>query len=171
MRAHVFLTAAALLAAFGLCAPAPRAAAAHKYYASLARAEYNEETKAVEVAQRVFADDFELALTRRSGRRIRLDQSEEAGALALAYLRETFEVSGRDGRRAELRWVGMEAQADVAWLYFEAPLPGGLSGAALRDRVLLELFGAQVNVVSVRHGGRQLDLVFRRGDDGARRLP
>ena len=149
----------------------PGGAAAHKYYASLARAEYNEETKAVEVALRVFADDFELALTRRSGRKISLDESEDDGALALAYLRETFEVSGRDGRRVELRWVGMETQGDVAWLYFEAPLPEGPSGAALRDRVLLELFRTQVNIVNFKHGGVKLDMVFRRGDDGPRRIP
>ena len=169
MRARS-ITLAALVAFVGLCAR-PADAAAHKYYTSLARAEYNEESKAVEVALRVFADDFELALTRRSGRKVYLDKTEDAAALALAYLRETFEVSGRDGRRVELRWVGMETQGDVAWLYFEAPLPEGPSGASLRDRVLLELFRTQVNIVNLKYGGAKLDLVFRRGDDGPRRIP
>jgi len=169
MRTKAFLTAALVAL---VCASAwPASAAAHKYYASLARAEYNEETKSVEVALRVFADDLELALTRRSGRRVYLDKTKDAADLALGYLRETFEVGGRDGRRVELRWVGMETQGDVAWLYFEAPLPEGPSGATLRDRVLLELFRTQVNIVNLKYGGRKLDLVFKRGDDGPRRIP
>jgi len=132
MRTNRFLPAALLACACALAWPG--GAAAHKYYASLARAEYNEETKAVEFALRVFADDFELALSRRSGRKVHLDRTKEAADLALAYLRETFEVGGRDGRRVELKWVGMETQGDVAWLYFEAPLPEGPAGATPRDR-------------------------------------
>ena len=164
---------AALLAACAcLCGGWPaRPVGAHKFYTSLARVEYNEEAKTVEVALRVFADDLELALTRRSGRRVYLDRTKDAPDLVIAYLRETFEITGRDGRRAELRWVGMETEADRAWLYFEAPLPDGLSGATLRDRVMLELFRTQVNLVNLKYGGRQLDLVFRRGDDRARLLP
>ncbi len=170
MTTNSFLLAAALAWA-GLCASAGRAPAAHKFYTSLARVEYNEEEKTVEVALRVFADDLELALTRRSGRRIYLDSTKDAADVALAYLRETFEISGRDGRKVELKWVGMETQADVAWLYFEAPLPDGLAGARLRDRVLLELFQTQVNIVNLKYGGRKLDLVFKRGDDAPRRIP
>ena len=167
MRVNGLLSAALLACALAW----PGGAAAHKYYASLARAEYSEETKTVEVALRVFADDLELALTRRSGRKVYLDKTKDAADLALAYLRETFEVGGRDGRRVELQWVGMETQGDVAWLYFEAPLPEGLAGATLRDRVLLELFRTQVNIVNLKYGGRKLDLVFKRGDDGPRRIP
>lgn len=152
--------------------PQPESAsAAHKFYASLARVEYNEESKTVEAAMRVFADDLELALTRRSGRKVYLDKTKDVGDLALAYLREKFELSGRDGRKVELKWVGMETQGDVAWLYFEAPLPEGLQGASLRDSVLIELFREQVNIVNLKYGGRRLDLVFKRGDDGPRRIP
>jgi hypothetical protein len=153
------------------CARPERALAAHKFYASLARVEYNDESKTLEVAMRVFADDLELALTRRSGRKVYLDKTKNAAELALAYLRETFEVRGRDGRKVELKWVGMETQGDVAWLYFEASLPEGLAGASMRDRVLIDLFSMQVNLVNLKYGGRNLDLVFRRGDDDPRRIP
>lgn len=169
MRINGLLTAALLACACALAWPG--GAAAHKYYTSLARAEYNEETKTVEFALRVFADDLELALTRRGGRKVYLDKTKDAADLTLAYLRETFEVVGRDGRRVELRWIGMETQGDVAWLYFEAPLPEGPAGATLRDRILLELFQTQVNIVSLKYGGGKLDLVFKRGDDGPRRIP
>jgi hypothetical protein len=64
----------------------------------------------------------------------------------------------------------MEVRSGVAWLYVEAEMPEGLSGARLRDHVLFELFAEQVNTVSVRYPGAKTDLIFVRGD-GERALP
>jgi len=156
------------------CAPSratpTRAAAAHKFYTSLARVEYNAGAKTAEVTLRVFADDLELALKRRAGREVRLDRTKDADRLVLAYLRDTFEIKNRDGESKALKWVGMELRAGVAWLYVEAEMPEGLSGARLRDQVLFELFEEQVNTVSVRYAGARADLVFARGD-GERVVP
>ena len=146
------------------------AAAAHKYYTSLAQVEYNVEEKTVEVTLRVFADDLELALTRRAGREVSLDKTKDADRLVLAYLRDTFEIKNREGEVKALKWVGMELRAGVAWLYVEAEMPEGLSGARLRNHVLFELFAEQVNTVSVRYPGAKADLVFARGD-GERVIP
>jgi hypothetical protein len=170
-----------LIAAFALlpCAAAPRAAAAHapapaaslhKFYTSLAQVEYNAGEKTVEVTLRVFADDLELALKRRAGREVRLDRTQDAAQLVLAYLRDTFEIKNRGGQSKTLKWVGMELRAGVAWLYFEAEMPEGLAGARLRDHVLFELFDEQVNTASVRYPDARGDLVFVRGD-GERAVP
>jgi len=148
----------------------PLVAAAHKYYTSLAQAEYDAESKSMEVTLRVFADDLELALTRRAGLAVSLDRTKNADRLVLAYLRDTFEIRNRDGEAKALKWVGMELRAGVAWLYVEAEMPEGLSGARLRDHVLFELFAEQVNTVSVRYAGARADLVFVPGD-GERAVP
>ena len=146
------------------------AAAAHKYYTSLAQVEYNAEAKSVEVSLRVFADDLELALTRRTGRAVSLDRTKDADRLVLDYLRDTFGIRNRGGEAKALKWVGMELRAGVAWLYLEAEMPEGLAGARLRDHVLFELFAEQVNTVSVSYPGARADLVFARGD-GERAVP
>ena len=163
-------TTAVALALLLLPCAAPPAPAAHKFYTSLARIEYNAEAGSVEVTLRVFADDLELALTRRAGREVRLDRAKDADRLALAYLRETFQIKNREGEAKALKWVGMELRSGVAWLYFEAEMPEGLAGARLRDHVLFELFKGQVNTVSVRYPGGKADLVFARGD-GERTVP
>lgn len=176
MRLPTRVTAAALLWCAALCGGAaqasslPRAAAAHKYYTSLAQVEYNAEAKSVEVTLRVFADDLELALTRRAGRVVSLDRTKEADRLVMAYLRDTFELKNRDGETKALKWVGMELRAGTVWLYVEAEMPEGLAGARLRDHLLFELFDKQVNTVSVRYAGARADLVFARGD-GERAVP
>ena len=163
------VTAAVLLGCAALCAGAATAAA-HKYYTSLAQVEYNAEGKSVEVTLRVFADDLELALSRRAGREVTLDRTKDVDRLVLAYLRDTFEIRNRDGATKALKWVGMDLRAGVAWLYFEAEMPEGLAGGRLRDHLLFELFEEQVNTVSVRYQGARADLVFARGD-GERDVP
>ena len=152
------------------CAVAARAAAAHKFYTSLARVEYNSSEKTAEVTLRVFSDDLELALKRRAGREVKLDRTKDAEQLVLAYLRDTFEIKNGDGEAKALKWVGMELRAGVAWLYVEAEMPEGLAGARLRDQLFFELFDEQVNTVSVRYRGASADLVFVRGD-GERAVP
>jgi len=166
---HRPLITTAVLIGVALLAAAPPARA-HKFYTSLALVEYNAETGAVEVALRVFADDLELALTRRAGRQVRLERTKEADRLVTEYLREKFELKNRAGETKELRLVGVEVEREVAWLYFEAEMPEGLAGARLRDQVLFELFAKQVNVVDFKWTGGKSDLVFVRGD-GERAVP
>ena len=172
MRLPTRVMTAMLLGCAALWATPARtpAAAAHKYYTSLAQVEYNVEEKTVEVTLRVFADDLELALKRRAGREVSLDRTKDADRLVLAYLRDRFEIKNRDGEAKALKWVGMELRAGVAWLYVEAEMPEGLAGARLRDHLLFELFAEQVNTVSVRYPGVRADLVFARGD-GERTVP
>jgi hypothetical protein len=164
LKPLTLILTALLLGYVPLRSVSANAATAHKFYTSLAQVEYNSEEKTAEVALRVFADDLELALTRRAGREVSLDRTKEADRLVLAYLRDTFEIRNRDGEAKALKWVGMELRAGVAWLYFEAEMPEGLGGARLRDHVLFELFDEQVNTVSVRYPGARGDLVFVHGD-------
>ncbi len=156
----------ALIASFALAPPAratTSANAAHKFYASLAQLDYNEETKSFEIATRIFADDLELALTRRHGRAVYLDKTPDVANLVRAYLQERLEVRGRDGKLSELRWVGMEVQVDTVWVYVEAPLPQGTDGVSVRNRILLEQYDEQVNTTIIKVAGKQKDHAFRRG--------
>lgn len=140
------------------------AAAAHPIHTSFAEADYNRATQRLEVALRVFADDFEAALSLRAGRKVSLEKTPaaELDTLMQACLAGQFLVRPADGAPAGLAWVGRElkdAQNEL-WLYFEFPLPGGVEGARFRHTVLCELFRDQLNSVRVRDGGRKVTLVF-----------
>ncbi len=149
----------------GLLVPA---AIAHPVHTSIADADYNRATKKLEVAVRVFADDFEAALSAVSGKKISLERTPPAefDALALRYLRERFTVIPTGSNQpVSLTWVGRELKdaANVVWLYFEVPLPGGIEGARLRHALLGEVFPDQLNSVRVRAGTRQVTLLFPPG--------
>jgi hypothetical protein len=159
MRVH-----AATLAGLALAALLAPGAAAHKFHASLVEVDLNRETGRVEIGMRLFSDDLEAALTRKHGRKVRLDATEDAGALVLGYLREQFVIRDATGATLELAWVGMEARVDEAWVYVEAKAPATLAGARVSDRVFFELFGDQVNTVNLQDGDARTTLVFSRGD-------
>lgn len=142
----------------------PAALNTHKFYASLAQVEYNNETKSLEVALRLFADDFELALARNENHHISLDNADEIAAPAIRFLTRHFEVRNGKGEVKKLNWVGIETQVDTVWLYFEVPLPEGVQGATLRNAVFLNLFETQVNTVIAKHGERRHDMTFKSGD-------
>lgn len=150
------------LVAGGLLALTP-AAAAHKFHTSFTEADYDAEEHSLQITLRTFPDDVENVLSKRAGKSVSLDRKEEAAPLLLAYLQETFRLKDAGGEIVKLSWVGMEAGADSAWLYFEAKLPAGLRGVALSNQFLCDLFADQVNLVNVKEGGRKHSLTYERG--------
>jgi hypothetical protein len=139
-------------------------ASAHKFYVSTSQIEYNQQEKNAEIIIRIFADDLENALGKRAGRSVKIGQTEDFDKLALAYLRDTFELRNRSGQIVKLNWVGKEVQTDMVWIYVEAKMPEGLSGAQLRNRILFEMFSEQVNIVNTKFNGKQTGLMYQQGD-------
>jgi hypothetical protein len=141
------------------------AATAHPIHTSIAEADYNRTTKQLEVALRVFVDDFEAALTTHVGRKVSLEKTppKEFDAIARAYLAEKFTVRLAGGSLAAPHWVGREIKPaeNELWFYFELPLPDGVEGVRLRHGAMGEQFPNQINSVRVRDAdGRKTTLVF-----------
>ena len=166
MRPPFLRSLPVLSATLGLLSAWPASALrAHPIHTSIAEADYNRTSQKLEVALRVYIDDFEAALSARAKRLITLDQTppSEFDSLARAYLAETFTIRAPDGRTAARQWVGRNVKADVneLWFFFEISLPGGPEGIRLRHGALGEIFPTQINSVRVRDGdGRKTTLVF-----------
>jgi len=137
---------------------------AHPIHTSFAEADYNPAAKTLEVAVRVFADDFESALGGLAGKPVSFARTppKELDALARAYATAHFTVKTRDHQLASLRWVGRELHdaANEVWLYFEFPLPAGPDGIRLHHALLSDRFPDQLNSVRVRDRGREVTLTF-----------
>jgi hypothetical protein len=139
-------------------------ASAHKFHTSFAEAEYNAREQSLEITLRTFPDDLESILSKRNGKRVSLDRKQEAEPLLVAYLQETFELKNAKGEPLKLAWVGMDAGADSAWLYFEAKMPEGFTGARLRNSFLFDLYEDQVNLVNLKQDDKKQSLSYKRGD-------
>lgn len=142
------------------------AAPAHPFHVTMAEAEFNPESKKLEVSLRVYHPlDLEAALSRRAKEPVTLDGTPEVDELIAAYLEEAFTVERPDGEMAKLEYVGKEVTLKTAWLYFEVDLPGGPEGAAFRDRLLFEIEDDQANTIVFREGKRRASLRFDRAED------
>jgi hypothetical protein len=145
--------------AFIVVAAFTNLANAHPFHTSVAEAEWNAETKRLEVALRVAADDFESALNARSETRIKLDDSDSADEAIQTYLKETFVIRRtKEDEPLELKWIGKEVTTKAAWLYFELEAPDGVEGYELTNRVLLETEETQINTLAIKLNGRKVSL-------------
>jgi len=165
MRLHYLILLFSVLFAAGLCA--------HTLHQSTTEAEYNPQTKKLEVSLTVFINDLELALIRQGERELRLDKTPAAefNAQIQAYLAKTFVVTDAAGKAAKIEWVGRELDDDNAktgdpavTLYFEMPLPAGLDGCFLHHAVFDDLFEDQTNLLQLRNTSQKIELRFVGGD-------
>ncbi len=141
---------------------------AHSVHTSTAEAEYNAQTKKLEVSLTVFVSDLELALIRQSEREMRIDKTPAAefDAQIQVYLAKTFVVTDAAGKVAKLEWVGREMDAASAKsgdpavvLFFEVGVP---EGARLQNTVFCDLFEDQINLLSLQTASHKLELQFTR---------
>ena len=147
----------------------------HAIHQSTAEAEYNADTRKLEVSLRVFASDLELALIRHSERMVSLDKTpaKELDPVIQAYLARVFILRTADGKPATIEWVGKQIEPasrpgddDAVTLFFELSLPAGLQGCELRHTVLCECYQDQINLLLLRDGAKQRELRFTRESVG-----
>lgn len=144
---------------------------AHALHQSTAEAEYNAQTRKLEVSLTVFINDLELALIRHSERLIFFDKTPAADldAAIQSYLAKTFMVVDAAGKVVKLEWVGHKKDADTAksndqtvTLFFQVALPQGTAGATLHHVLFCELYEDQMNLLSLgeRGGARKTEFHF-----------
>ena len=154
---------AALLLLVPLAGAGPRL---HAYHSTITELRYNAAKKQLELAVKVFTDDFEKALSQGQPARVNLtDAGPRPLVLATAYLQRTLQVSTPAGAPLQVQVLGMQAENDGYWFYCKVPLPGSLPGVKLRQAVLLDAFADQMNIVNVEAGGRKQSALFRAGHE------
>ena len=129
------------------------ALALHPLHTTLTQLTYNAAGGTVEVAVRAFADDFRRAVG-----------SNVSDSAAYAYLGQTLTLTDRGGRALPLSPCGLRRTQDLLWLCLATRVPGGLAGARVHARMLLDLYEDQINIVQASYDGRKVSLLFTRGD-------
>ena len=156
----------AALAAMLLLLPLTGARPLHAYHSTITELRYNAAKKQLEVAVKVFTDDFEKALSRGQAKPVSLTEpGPRPLVLADAYLKRTLRLSTAAGAPLPLQLLGMQAENDGYWLYCKVALPGPLSAVQLNHVVLLEVFADQMNIVNFEAGAKKQSALFRVGHE------
>lgn len=129
-------------------------ARAHPIHASYAEVDFRPDPARLEIALRLFSDDAETALSARAGKKIDLETTptRELDTLLLALGQTSLVVRTKAGAAQPLSPVGHELKdgGQHLWLYFTCPLPGGIAGTRLANRLLRDTFSDQLNSIRVR---------------------
>lgn len=124
--------------------------AAHPLHSSLTTVAWRPETRTLEVAVRVFTQDLQDALARRT-------ESACAYTQAVLTLRDTA------GRTVPTGRCTMARDGDVTWIRLSAT-PGDPHALRLSNTLLFELFADQINIVQSTLDGRSRTVLFTKGD-------
>ncbi|MEJ8758183.1 DUF6702 family protein [Pontibacter sp. H259] len=149
-----------------LCLLGSSTAFAHDYHASITDVKFNPRTQSLQVAIKVFTDDLESALSKKSKSKVNYDATSESikqqlGSYMAANLR--FELTR--GEVLKQRFIGSEEEADAVWIYVEVPVKQtSLSQLYIEHGVLTELFDDQMNIVNLDYKGKTHSSLFQKDE-------
>jgi hypothetical protein len=126
----------------------------HPLYVSITQISYNTQSKNVEIAIKVFADDLEKAVSAANNNKaLHLNTKQEltnTDVLIQNYLLKSFKLK-LNGKAVNLKWIGKEYETDDAtWCYFEVPSRQTIKTIAVQNTIFTEIYSKQNNIVQVK---------------------
>lgn len=145
------------------------AATRHAYHSSILELKLNPQKQQVELALKVFTDDFERALSQGRPKAVNL---RDVSTLPLAelYLHQHLKLSLPAAPRQprlplDVQFLGLQPEKDAYWLYAKVPLPHPTKELLLNQSMLLELFSDQMNIVNAEGNGKKMSALLRSGHE------
>ncbi|MFO0414069.1 MAG: DUF6702 family protein [Bacteroidota bacterium] len=129
----------------------------HPYYISVTEVEYISEKKEIQIACKIFSDDFEEALGLANGRKIKLLESFNSSytdSIVFQYLKQHLQLYA-DGKVVQMQWEGKELQGEAVWCYLSASRVSVQSQVNVTNDLLVHYRQDQVNIVHLKSGNRK----------------
>jgi len=132
----------------------------------IAEVNHNTETAALEISMKIFTDDLEAALEADTSEKLWIgDLEREAAAtdsLLAVYFDKKLTININSEER-EAVFLGKELEADVTWCYLEIQDVPAVKSVSIDNRILMELFDDQKNLVHIYANNKEKSLFLRRG--------
>ena len=130
---------------------------AHPYYVSVTEIDYNASKKEIEIACKIFTDDFEQTL--RSVYNTKIDLYKPADKKLLdrqiaGYIEKHLKLY-IGGKNAVLSYAGYEIEGEAAWCYFSVPGIQPFRSIQIFNDLLYSHKEEQVNLVHVKINGER----------------
>jgi len=141
----------------------------HAYHTSILELKLNPQKQQVELALKVFTDDFTRALSKGRPKAVDL-RSPAALPLAELYLHQHLKLMLPAAPRQprvplEVTFLGLQPEKDAYWLYAKVPLPHPTKELLIQQEVLLEEFADQMNIVNAEGNGKKVSALLRNGHE------
>lgn len=123
----------------------------HPFYISLTEMRYNPASQKMEIAQKIFWDDLEVALGNEFEEKVDFLKPKDKAKLEnqlKTYLLKHNQV-WVNGKLLTLNYLGYEVEEDAAWFYLESSQAEIPKTVEMKNTILLEDFDGQQNIVHV----------------------
>ena len=123
----------------------------HPFFITLTELRFNPSSKKMELAQKIFWDDLEVALSKEAGGAVDFLKPKDKAKLESqikAYLLKHTQV-WVNGKTVQLTYVGYEVEEDAAWFYLESTATTTPKTVEVQNTLLLRDFDGQQNIVHV----------------------
>jgi hypothetical protein len=141
----------------------------HPLHLSSTRVDALGDGRPFEVQVRAFVDDLEEAMAEEAGsmQRIGATPASVVDSALSRHLRARLELSA-DNVRLPLTYVGFERVDDAVEVYFTAAALPAATALTVEQRLLLDRFADQQNLIFLHRGAGRQSAVQRSGSGGAR---
>lgn len=129
----------------------------HPYYISVTEVNYNTDEKQIEVACKIFTDDFENALKSVCNCKVDLYHATDTTFThkqIAAYINNHLHIK-TDNNTASLHFEGYQVEGEAAWCYFSAPVDQQPKYIQIFNDLLYQYKKEQVNIMHVKIAGNR----------------
>ncbi|MFT6972618.1 MAG: hypothetical protein ACI905_002612 [Roseivirga sp.] len=128
----------------------------HPFHVSVCDMEYDAETKALQISQRIFMDDLGVGLQNFH----KIDYIDTykpkdikvLDSLIAEYVKAKLFIN-IDGKPAQLKFIGSEVEGDARWCYIEIENVEKINKAEVSNLILFESFEDQENIIHMKVNG------------------
>jgi len=143
--------------------------AIHKFYVSVTQVDFIENKKRVEITTRIFIDDLEKALEKKSSKKVYLatkDEVPEAKDLIKSYLSQKITASINQ-KPVSIILLGTEIENDVLICYLKIDFSEKITTFELYNNVLTEIYSDQQNLVHTNINNTKRSFLLTKSDKTA----
>ena len=112
----------------------------------------------VELSVKIFADDFQDLILHKYGVQLNIVEQEEPGERISAvneYIQEALRLVFNGEEAADLQFVESRLNEEAIWLFYRYEFPGKIRKVDILNRVMLEKFSDQTNLMIVTYDDKQ----------------
>lgn len=134
------------------------ASSAHPFYVSVTEINHNASEKSLEVAVKIFTDDFENALKKvynRPADLVNAANHEAMDSLVSDYIRKHLLVKA-DGKTVSMKYLGFERESEAVWSYLEVTgIPTPPKRIDISNKLLYDYIDKQINMMHITVNGKR----------------
>ncbi|HRP54712.1 DUF6702 family protein [Agriterribacter sp.] len=129
----------------------------HPYYVSVTEIEYSHPDQEIQVACKIFTDNFEQALKAMYHTKTDLYHPQDKALLdkqIAGYIQKHLYLKA-DNKTVKLNYVGYEIEGEAAWCFFSAGNIPAVKNIGVFNDILYEYKKEQVNMMHTRVNGNR----------------